>query len=138
MNTTPSLHRTRLLFRTCTFSVSLVIFSALPGSCGFFQQSEIALAKDELVTFSDVTQFSNVGSTISQWGAIWNDFDGDDDLDVAMADYMSRGMEESEFAAAEPVSGARNNPAFSNRANISTQTDNFSDAILDYIDDLRQ
>jgi hypothetical protein len=47
-------------------------------------------------------------------------------------------MEESEFAAAEPVSGTDDNPAVSSRAAPSSKTDNFSDAMLNYLDELKQ
>ena len=88
----------------------------------------------ENTTVGFLSKFRNSGVFLTRA----NNPPSDDDLDVAMADYMSRGMEESEFAAAEPASGTSDNPAFSSRAAPSSKTDNFSDAMLNYLDELKQ
>ena len=131
--------KTGSLFALCTVaSVCL----ASPGETAFQSGPEYTDAingymnwqQGENTTVGFLSEFRNSRAFLTRA----NNPPSDDDLDVAMADYMSRGMEESEFAAAEPVSGRQDNPAFSNRVNLSPNSDTFSDTILNYLDELKQ
>ncbi|MDY6867092.1 MAG: VCBS repeat-containing protein, partial [Chloroflexota bacterium] len=66
------------LLKVCLLAVALVILSATLNVPGAFEQTDMALAQNEQVTFTNVTISAGVNnSTTPQWGGVWGDYNGD-------------------------------------------------------------